>query len=94
MNNEYEYIGYAGAFFISINLIPQIFHIYKNKNAESISIISISLGIISSILMFTYGIFINKIPIIISNIMIGLFYFIILFLKYLYGNYDELPISI
>jgi uncharacterized protein with PQ loop repeat len=94
MNNEYEYIGYAGAFFISINLIPQIFHIYKNKNAESISIISISLGIISSILMFTYGIFINKIPIIISNIMIGLFYFIILFLKYLYGSYDELPISI
>jgi len=94
MNNEYEYIGYVGAFFISINLIPQIFHIYKNKNAESISIISISLGIISSILMFTYGIFINKIPIIISNIMIGLFYFIILFLKYLYGSYDELPISI
>ena len=94
MNNEYEYIGYAGAFFISINLIPQIFHIYKNKNAESISILSISLGIISSILMFTYGIFINKIPIIISNIMIGLFYFIILFLKYLYGTYDELPISI
>ena len=93
MNNEYEYeyIGYAGAFFISINLIPQIFHIYKNKNAESISII---LGIISSILMFTYGIFINKIPIIISNIMIGLFYFIILFLKYLYGSYNELPISI
>lgn len=94
MNNEYEYIGYAGAFFISINLIPQIFHIYKNKNAESISILSISLGIISSILMFTYGIFINKIPIIISNIMIGLFYFIILFLKYLYGSCDELPISI
>ena len=94
MNNEYEYIGYAGAVFISINLIPQIFHIYKNKNAESISILSISLGIISSILMFTYGIFINKIPIIISNIMIGLFYFIILFLKYLYGSYDELPISI
>ena len=84
MNNEYEYIGYIGAFFISINLIPQIFHIYKNKNAESISVISIALGLISSVIMFTYGILINKIPIIISNGMIFLFYFIILFLKYLY----------
>jgi len=65
--NDYEYIGYAGAFFISISLIPQIIHIYKNKNAESISGLSIILGIISSILMFSYGVFILKIPIIISN---------------------------
>ena len=58
MNNYYEYIGYAGAFFISINLIPQIVHIYKNKNADSISTTSIILGIISSVLMLTYGTFI------------------------------------
>jgi len=85
MNNEYEYIGYAGAFFISINLVPQIFHIYKNKNADSISVTSIILGIISSILMLIYGFFIFKIPIIISNGAIFLFYCIILFLKYLYS---------
>jgi len=83
MNNEY--IGYAGSFFISINLIPQIYHIYKNKNADSISIISIALGIISSIIMFSYGILINKNPIIISNGMVFLFYLIILFLKYSYS---------
>jgi uncharacterized protein with PQ loop repeat len=85
MNNDYEYIGYAGAFFISINLIPQIIHIYKNKNADSISVTSIILGIISSILMLIYGIFIFKIPIIISNCIIFLFYCIILFFKYLYS---------
>ncbi len=85
MNNEYEYIGYIGAFFISINLIPQIFHIYKNQNADSISVTSIVLGIISSVIMFTYGILINKIPIIISNGMVFLFYLIILFLKHLYS---------
>ena len=84
MNNEYEYIGYIGAFFISINLIPQILHIYKNKDAESISITFIALGLISSTIMFVYGILINKFPILISNGMIFLFYFIILFLKYLY----------
>ena len=66
MNNYYEYIGYVGAFFISINLIPQIVHIYIIKNADSISVTSIILGIISSVLMLTYGLFIYKIPIIIS----------------------------
>jgi hypothetical protein len=85
MNNEYEYIGYTGAFFISINLIPQILHIYKNKDAESISVTSVALGIISSIIMSTYAILINKIPIIISNSMVFLFYLIILFFKYLYS---------
>jgi uncharacterized protein with PQ loop repeat len=85
MNINYEYIGYAGAFFISINLIPQIIHIYKIKNADSISVISIILGIISSVLMFIYGFFINKIPILISNSIIFIFYCIILFFKYLYS---------
>jgi MtN3 and saliva related transmembrane protein len=86
MINDYEYIGYAGAFFISINLIPQIIHIYKNKNADSISVTSIVLGIISSIIMFSYGILINKIPIIISNGMVFLFYLIILFFKRLFSS--------
>ena len=85
MNNYYEYIGYVGAFFISINLIPQIVHIYKIKNADSISVTSIILGIISSVLMLTYGLFIYKIPIIISNSTIFIFYCIILFFKYLYS---------
>ena len=40
MNNNYDYIGYFCSFFISINLIPQIYHIYKIKNVKSISIIS------------------------------------------------------
>jgi uncharacterized protein with PQ loop repeat len=85
MNINYEYIGYAGAFFISINLIPQIIHIYNIKNADSISITSIILGIISSVFMFIYGFFINKIPILISNSIIFIFYCIILFFKYLYS---------
>ena len=85
MKPNYEVIGFIGSFFISINLIPQIYHIYKNKNANSISVTSIALGIISSIIMFSYGILINKFPIIISNGMVFLFYLIILFFKYLYS---------
>jgi uncharacterized protein with PQ loop repeat len=59
MNINYEYIGYSGAFLISIYLIPQIYHIYIIKNAESFSVYSIILNIIASTIMFTYGILIN-----------------------------------
>ena len=67
MNNDY--VGYCGSFLISINLIPQIYHIYKIKNVKSISIISYFLNIFSAILMIAYGVLINKFPIIISNSM-------------------------
>jgi uncharacterized protein with PQ loop repeat len=86
MNINYEYIGYCGAFFISIFLIPQIYHIYTIKNADGFSIYSIILNIIASILMFTYAICIEKYPIVITNGMVCLFYIIICYLKYIYKN--------
>ena len=87
MNNDY--VGYCGSFLISINLIPQIYHIYKIKNVKSISIISYFLNIFSAIFMIAYGVLINKFPIIISNSMILIFSVIMLFLKYLYKEEHE-----
>lgn len=81
---NYEYIGYTGSMLISINLIPQIIHIYKIKNADSLSNLSIFLNILASLVMITYGVFIIKIPIIISNSMIMLFYGFIGYFKYIY----------
>ena len=94
MNKNYDYVGYFGSFFISINLIPQIYHIYKIKNVKSISIISYVLNAISSVLMLTYGLLINKIPIIISNTMVFIFSIVMLFLKYLYRVKNENDINI
>jgi len=91
MNNyyDYDYIGYTGSLLISINLIPQIYHIYRIKNAKSISIISFIINVISSILMIIYGLLIQKIPIIISNSMVLIFSIIMLFLKYLYKEEND-----
>lgn len=83
---NYDYVGYCGSFLISINLIPQIYHIYKNKNVKSISIISYILNVFSAILMITYGLLIDKLPIIIANSMVFIFSIIMLFLKYLYNE--------
>lgn len=82
--SNYEYIGYIGTFLISINLIPQIYHIYKIKNAESISMLSVILSILSACVMLIYGIFISQPPIVISNGMIFVFYFIIGYFKYIF----------
>jgi len=82
--DDYDIIGYTGTFFISTNLIPQILHIYNIKNADSISTISIILGVLSAVFMGTYGFLINKIPIIISNIIIGTFFCTIFIMKYIY----------
>ncbi len=89
INYDYDYVGYIGSLLISINLIPQIYHIYKIKNAKSISVISFILNVFSSILMIIYGLLINKIPIIISNSMVLIFSVIMLFLKHLYKEEDE-----
>jgi uncharacterized protein with PQ loop repeat len=83
---ENDIVGYTGTFFISTNLIPQIFHIYKIKNTDSISTIAIILGILSAGFMGTYGFLIKKLPIIISNVMIGVFYSIIMIMKITYQN--------
>lgn len=91
MNNNYnyDYIGYTGSLLISINLIPQLYHIYRIKNAQSISTISFILNIIASILMIIYGFLINKMPILISNGMVLIFSIIMLFLKYLYKDGEK-----
>lgn len=83
---NYDYVGYTGSFFVSINLVPQIYHIYIVKDATSISVISYILNIIASILLIIYGCLINKIPVIISNGMVFIFCIIMLSLKCIYKN--------
>ena len=86
-----EIIGYIGVFFISINLIPQIYHIYKIKNSDSISYIFIFIGFLSSFFMGLYGIFVEKNPIIISNSITFCFNCILLITKLYFNiNKDEI----
>jgi MtN3 and saliva related transmembrane protein len=85
-----DFIGYAGSFFIGINLIPQIIHIYLKKNADSISVTANILNISASILMIDYAILINKNPILASNMLVLLSSIIILFLKWKYNKVTSL----
>ncbi len=87
-------IGYIGSFFISKNLIPQKSTIMKKKSGKNISYFTIVINIIASILMLVYSINKKLYPVIISNVVIFVSSFLILFLKKHYKvselNYSNL----
>jgi uncharacterized protein with PQ loop repeat len=82
---EYNKLAYIGIFIVSINLIPQIFLIIKNKKAESISYLTYLLNIISSSLLIIYAYNLNLMPILIGNIMVFLTALFIIILKFKYS---------
>ena len=91
--NSYDIIGYVGVFFISINLIPQIYHTHKMKNSDAISFVFILFGLLSSFFMGLYGVLVEKNPIIISNSIMFCFYCIMLITKLYYNtNYSKISI--
>ena len=83
-----DIIGYIGAFFISMMFVPQVYHIYKNKQVAAISYQTQFMSIIASIIMLIYGILLGSIPIIISNSCVMLCVLIIICLKYKFESDD------
>jgi len=82
---DYNILAYIGIFIVSINLIPQIFLIIKNKKAESISYETYFMNLVSSSLLIIYAYNLNLMPILIGNSMVFLSSSMIIFLKYKYS---------
>ena len=85
-NNTANYIGYSGGIVLSICLIPQIFKVYKTKDAENISYLWQILYIIGISLHLYYGVYYNLLPIFIPTIIELCFIFILLILKINYSK--------
>jgi len=82
---DYNILAYIGIFIVSINLIPQIFLIIKNKKAESISYETYFMNLVSSSLLIIYAYNLNLMPILIGNAMLFITSSIVIFLKYKYS---------
>ena len=63
----FEVIGLSAAFLTTSAFIPQVYKIYKDKNAEGISLTMYLILFIGVILWFVYGILIGSLSIIIAN---------------------------
>lgn len=64
---QVEVIGYIASFLIVTCYIPQIVKIYKNKNADGVSVYMYSILFTGQVLYVIYGILKNDIPIIFVN---------------------------
>ena len=63
----FEIVGLSAAFLTTSAFIPQVHKIYKEKNADGISLTMYIILFIGVILWFVYGILIGSLSIIIAN---------------------------
>lgn len=63
----FEVIGLSAAFLTTSAFIPQVYKIYKEKNADGISLTMYIILLTGVILWFVYGVLIGSLSIIIAN---------------------------
>ena len=87
-NTYTEVIGWIGGIIIIFINIPQLYKLYITKSGKDLSYYTIILDILGSTFLGTYGILINKFPIIISNVVIIILALMILVLKIKYSRFN------
>ena len=85
MNFE-SLIGYAATILISIAFLPQVYKVWKTKSVEDISLPTFILLMGSTALWMTYAGMRSDIPLLITNIILGINQGSILLCKILYGK--------
>ena len=91
MNNNTEALGFIGGFFLTINMIPQIYKNFKEKKVDDISFLFLMLNFIGLMFNMIYA-FINKIYAIAIPISLSLFFTcIMIILKIKYKNNTIIP---
>jgi len=77
----FEVIGLSAAFLTTSAFIPQVYKIYKEKNADGISLTMYIILFTGVILWFVYGVLIGSLSIIIANGVTALLQLIIIIFK-------------
>ena len=84
--HEIEIFGYIGTFFvISIN-IPLCIKVYRSKSTNDLSMTTFILTLLAGIFYLIYGIFINKIPLILCNVVICIITSFLIYFKIIYDK--------
>jgi len=81
-----EIFGFIGGAFTTIALVPQVWRLYKIKSAHEISLPFTLLFLIGGIFWLTYGIVINKTPVIAANSISLFLTALMLYAKIKYGK--------
>lgn len=77
-----EFLGFIAAGFSTISFLPQVIKVWKSRSVKDISTLMYVFYCISVILWLLYGLVINSVPLIISEILTLILVAIILFMKH------------
>ena len=80
--NLIDISGLVSSILICLMFVPEIIHVYKNKDAKAINYAFLHLNLIASVLALIYSIHYNIIPMTITNVSAGLFSLILYQFKY------------
>ena len=92
MNGIYV-CGLVGSIFIVIMFIPEIYHVYKHKDAKAINYNFLHLNLIASVLSLVYSFHYDVIPMSITNLSAGLFSLLMYYFKYTYELKEKVRIT-
>ena len=66
-----DIVGYVGTGVLGITLMPQVYHTYKTKKVEDLSLPYILLQMTSNAIYIYYGHLIHALPIIVCNVLVA-----------------------
>ena len=91
--NGIDVCGLVGSIFIVIMFIPEIYHVYKHKDAKAINYNFLHLNLIASVLSLVYSFHYDVIPMSITNLSAGLFSLLMYYFKYTYEHKEKVRIT-
>ena len=83
-------LGYTGTCILGVTMLPQVYKTFSEKRANDLSLSYLFLQFSANVLFIIYGYFIQSLPVVISNSIVLLCSFSLIYAKYRYRSY--LPI--
>lgn len=77
-------IGTLAGILCTLSFLPQVIKIFKTKNTRDISLLTFSIFSVGVLLWFIYGVMINDLPIILTNIVMFILAVLIVIAKIVY----------
>ena len=87
-----DILGYIGAFFLVITLLPQVIYTYKRKKAEDISYIFLFFQVTTCLLFLSYGILLEENPLIIANSIVLCLNFVLVYFRIIYSKKNKIHV--
>ncbi len=86
--DPYQILAYIGGFLVIISALPQVYKIVKHKSAKDVSLPMFILLVMANILWFIYGVHLNDLALIFTNLFAGTISLtnVILIFRYTHGK--------